>query len=55
MKRLFFLLVAGLVVGCGDPAPSTLIAPDVPAPDTSKISQEEISRSKANGQGQVPR
>lgn len=57
MKRLCFLLVliAGALAGCGDPAPSTPIAPDVPQPDASKFSQEDINKFKAKDQGQVPR
>lgn len=44
MRRLPILLVlaAGLLVGC-DPAPSTPLAPDKPAPpDASKLSSQKM-------------
>jgi len=48
MRRLLLpfiaLVAAGLLSGCGDPPPSTPLAPDVPAPDTSKISQADIDK-----------
>ncbi|MGV3615546.1 MAG: hypothetical protein ACO1SV_09455 [Fimbriimonas sp.] len=54
MKRFWYL--AGLVVlaGCGDPAPSTPIAPDVPAPDASKFSQADIEKSKQGDAARGP-
>jgi hypothetical protein len=56
MKKLFIpLLAAGLLSGCGDPAPSTPLAPDIPPPDTSKISQADIDNfhQKEHDQGSV--
>ena len=45
MKRLLILsLLAAFLVGCGDPAPSTPLAPDQAMPDTSKMSAEEIQK-----------
>ena len=35
------LLAAGLLAGCGDPAPSTPVAPEQKLPDISKMSKEE--------------
>lgn len=39
-----FAALAAILCGCGDPAPSTPLAPDIPPPDTSKFSQEDINR-----------
>lgn len=47
MKPLLALLclaaTSAALVGC-DPAPSTTLAPDKPAPDTSKLSPEEMDK-----------
>ena len=40
--------------GCGDPAPSTKLAPDVPTPDAGKFSQADIDKSKAAERLQGP-
>ena len=37
------VLIAAAIAGCGDPAPSTPLAPDQALPDTSKMSTEEIN------------
>lgn len=46
MRRLLtlpFLAAAFLLGGCGDPAPSTPVAPDqAPLPDASKMTKEEV-------------
>jgi hypothetical protein len=44
MKRWTALLGVALIAGCGDPAPSTPIAPDKPPLDGSKMSKEELDR-----------
>ena len=52
MKRLIvpiLVLAAGVLVGCGDPAPSVPIAPDQKMPDTSKMSPEEIQKLHQEG------
>ncbi|GEM_PF-5306392 len=41
---LLAALAAGLLSGCGDSAPSTTLAPDKPAPDTSKMSSAEMDK-----------
>jgi hypothetical protein len=63
MRRLILpvlALVAGILVGCGDPAPSVPLAPDTKMPDTSKMSPEEIQKLHQAGsaggsdRGQAP-
>lgn len=49
---LLIPFAAGLLSGCGDPAPSTKLAPDKPAPDASKMSPEQVDAMlKQNGAG----
>ena len=51
MRRLdvlsFVVLAIGIVSGCGDPPPSTTLAPDKPMLDASKMSAADIAASKA--------
>ncbi|MBN9500492.1 MAG: hypothetical protein BGO01_07780 [Armatimonadetes bacterium 55-13] len=58
VSYLFCLAVAALLTGCGDPAPSTPLAPDQPAPDTSKFSQADIDKfhqqEAAQGSDRLP-
>ncbi|CAN5609307.1 hypothetical protein BH11ARM2_BH11ARM2_19640 [soil metagenome] len=48
MKPTLFLailiLAAGLLVGCGDPAPSTKLAPEQKLPDVSKMSPDQVDK-----------
>ena len=50
MKRLCILalpiLATGIVSGCGDPAPSTTLAPDKAMPDVSKMSDADIAKMR---------
>ena len=41
---LLALLAAGLLAGCGEPAPSVPLAPDKKLPDVSKMSPEESQK-----------
>ena len=53
MKRLlivsFMTVAAGVLSGCGDPAPSVPLAPDQKMPDTSKMTPEEIQKLHSEG------
>ena len=55
MRRLLSLGVAllcgALLSGCGDPAPSTTLAPDKPMGDASKLTAEQLA---AAHQSSVP-
>ena len=43
IKRLAILaLAAGYVAGCGDPPPSTTLAPEQKLPDVSKMSPDQV-------------
>lgn len=42
-----FPFAVGLVSGCGDPAPSTPLAPDKPMPDAKEMSAADVAASKA--------
>ena len=51
MKNLLTLSLAllafGVISGCGDPPPSTTLAPDKPMPDPSAMSAKDIAADKA--------
>lgn len=46
---LALAVVGGVLTGCGDPPPSTPLAPEKPLPDTSKMTPEEIAKLHGGG------